>query len=597
MDPIMNSFSREQMEYIVELFNPCMDDYLYVFDLQKDCYKISKHATERFLLPGDNFDDAAKAHHTFVYSEDQSRLDDEFRRIMSGEIVFHNMHYRWLDRAGKPVWINCRGRVLNDADGKPHFLVGCINEIGQKQKADNVSGLLGESSLSAYVEQFEDGLPDGFFLRIGIDDFRDINGDFGMEYGDYILKSTADCIAENIKPSQRLYRILADEFMVVDFSGGDMEAATELYKNIRKSLDTFIEENGYKSVFTISAGAVDTAKTSGTYENIMKLSEYALNTAKDQGKNRCYIYMQEDYDVFLRKKQITRQLHHAVNHGFEGFETYYQPIVDTKTRRLVGAEALMRFSMPERCEDGETKKEAVCVGEDDHDAEEKVRWERISPVEFIPLLEETGLIIPAGKWMLHQAISTCSRWQKYIPNFRININLSYVQVMKSRVLTEILTALRLYGLEPSAVGIELTESGYLDTNTHFQKLWDGLKKNGVLVILDDFGTGYSNLHCLGDLRPNYIKIDRSFTLKALNNQYEHDLMTQIITMTHKLDLTICVEGIETEDEFAKISELDPDYIQGFLFGKPQPAEEFYENLIKPAIAACGIRGGSVRSVS
>lgn len=597
MDPIMNSFSREQMEYIVELFNPCMDDYLYVFDLQKDCYKISKHATERFLLPGDNFDDAAKAHHTFVYSEDQSRLDDEFRRIMGGEIVFHNMHYRWLDRAGKPVWINCRGRVLNDADGKPHFLVGCINEIGQKQKADNVSGLLGESSLSAYVEQFEDGLPDGFFLRIGIDDFRDINGDFGMEYGDYILKSTADCIAENIKPSQRLYRILADEFMVVDFSGGDMEAATELYKNIRKSLDTFIEENGYKSVFTISAGAVDTAKTSGTYENIMKLSEYALNTAKEQGKNRCYIYMQEDYDVFLRKKQITRQLHHAVNHGFEGFETYYQPIVDTKTRRLVGAEALMRFSMPERCEDGETKKEAVCVGEDGHDADEKVHWERISPVEFIPLLEETGLIIPAGKWMLHQAISTCSRWQKYIPNFRININLSYVQVMKSRVLTEILTALRLYGLEPSAVGIELTESGYLDTNTHFQKLWDGLKKNGVLVILDDFGTGYSNLHCLGDLRPNYIKIDRSFTLKALNNQYEHDLMTQIITMTHKLDLTICVEGIETEDEFAKISELDPDYIQGFLFGKPQPAEEFYENLIKPAIAACGTHEVSAQSVS
>ena len=593
----MNSFSREQMEYIVELFNPCMDDYLYVFDLQKDCYKISKHATERFLLPGDNFDDAAKAHHTFVYSEDQSRLDDEFRRIMSGEIVFHNMHYRWLDRAGKPVWINCRGRVLNDADGKPHFLVGCINEIGQKQKADNVSGLLGESSLSAYVEQFEDGLPDGFFLRIGIDDFRDINGDFGMEYGDYILKSTADCIAENIKPSQRLYRILADEFMVVDFSGGDMEAATELYKNIRKSLDTFIEENGYKSVFTISAGAVDTAKTSGTYENIMKLSEYALNTAKEQGKNRCYIYMQEDYDVFLRKKQITRQLHHAVNHGFEGFETYYQPIVDTKTRRLVGAEALMRFSMPERCEDGETKKEAVCVGEDGHDADEKVHWERISPVEFIPLLEETGLIIPAGKWMLHQAISTCSRWQKYIPNFRININLSYVQVMKSRVLTEILTALRLYGLEPSAVGIELTESGYLDTNTHFQKLWDGLKKNGVLVILDDFGTGYSNLHCLGDLRPNYIKIDRSFTLKALNNQYEHDLMTQIITMTHKLDLTICVEGIETEDEFAKISELDPDYIQGFLFGKPQSAEEFYENLIKPAIAACGTHEVSAQSVS
>lgn len=585
MDTMMNSFSREQMEYIVELFNPCMDDYLYVFDLQKDFYKISKHATDRFLLPGETFDNAAKEHHTFVYTEDQPRLDEEFNRIMNGEIVFHNMHYRWLDREGHPVWINCRGRVLNDADGRPHFLVGCINEIGQKQKADNVSGLLGESSLSAYVEQFGEGLPDGFFLRIGIDDFRDINGDFGMEYGDYILKSTADCISANIKPGQKLYRVLADEFMVVDFSGGDMEAATELYKAIRKSLDVFIEENGYKSVFTISAGAVDTAKTSGTYKNIMKLSEYALNTAKDLGKNRCYIFMKEDYDGFLRKKQITRQLHHAVNHGFEGFETYYQPIVDTKTRRLVGAEALMRFSMPEKIQAGESEKEVVCVKEDENGAKDTVRWERISPVEFIPLLEETGLIIPAGKWMLHQAISTCSRCQKYIPDFRININLSYVQVMKSRVLTEILTALRLYGLEPSAVGIELTESGYLDSNTHFKKLWDGLKKNGVLVILDDFGTGYSNLHCLGDLRPNYIKIDRSFTLKALNNQYEHDLMTQIITMTHKLGLTLCVEGIETESEFKKISELDPDYIQGFLFGRPQPAEEFYENLIGPAVAA------------
>lgn len=124
-----------------------------------------------------------------------------------------------------------------------------------------------------------------------------------MEYGDYILKSTADCIAENIKPSQRLYRILADEFMVVDFSGGDMEAATELYKNIRKSLDTFIEENGYKSVFTISAGAVDTAKTSGTYENIMKLSEYALNTAKDQERTAVIYICRKIMTFFCAKSR------------------------------------------------------------------------------------------------------------------------------------------------------------------------------------------------------------------------------------------------------------------------------------------------------
>ena len=475
--------------------------------------------------------------------------------------------------------------------------MGSINEIGAKQKADNVSGLLGEYSLKIFYESRSPKLPQGFLLRIGIDDFKNINESHGNEYGDYILRRTAQCIEENIGSEQSLFHIVADEFAVVDFSGGSVQQAEDLFHEIKKSIYAFIEQNQYKAVYTVSGGIVKNGDVDNSFENAMKLSEFALSEAKERGKNSCYVFEEEEYEDYLKSRTLLRQLHHAVNHGFEGFETYYQPIVDTKTRRLVGAEALMRFSMPERCEDGETKKEAVCVGEDGHDADEKVHWERISPVEFIPLLEETGLIIPAGKWMLHQAISTCSRWQKYIPNFRININLSYVQVMKSRVLTEILTALRLYGLEPSAVGIELTESGYLDTNTHFQKLWDGLKKNGVLVILDDFGTGYSNLHCLGDLRPNYIKIDRSFTLKALNNQYEHDLMTQIITMTHKLDLTICVEGIETEDEFAKISELDPDYIQGFLFGKPQPAEEFYENLIKPAIAACGTHEVSAQSVS
>ena len=220
------------------------------------------------------------------------------------------------------------------------------------------------------------------------------------------------------------------------------------------------------------------------------------------------------------------------------------------------------------------KKKAVCVGEDGHDADEKVHWERISPVEFIPLLEETGLIIPAGKWMLHQAISTCSRWQKYIPNFRININLSYVQVMKSRVLTEILTALRLYGLEPSAVGIELTESGYLDTNTHFQKLWDGLKKNGVLVILDDFGTGYSSLSYLKSIEIDEVKIDRCFVRQIQNSAYNYQLLRNVIELAHSVHIRVCCEGVEKEEELFSLMELHPDVIQGYLFAEPYEKEKF-----------------------
>ena len=162
----------------------------------------------------------------------------------------------------------------------------------------------------------------------------------------------------------------------------------------------------------------------------------------------------------------------------------------------------------------------------------------------------------------------------------MNVNLSYIQVMKSNALEEIISAVRLYGLQSASLGIELTESGYLESSPHFKKLWSGLKEHGVQVVLDDFGTGYSNLHCLGDLRPNYVKVDRSFTYKAFHNDYEQLLMKQIIEMSHSLGLAICIEGIETEEELAKAKSLGADYIQGYFFGKPCPAEEFEERFIK-----------------
>lgn len=552
------SLSREEFDEIIRLYDPCMDDYLYAYDLKLDEYQISPHARDRFRLPSDRFSDVARAHESFVDMHDMPALAKELQEIKDGKKKYHSMFYRWLDTNGEPVWINCRGKVIDDEEGNPHFLIGCINEIGERQKADNVSGLLGETSLSAYVRKYKDKFPDGFFMRVGIDDLGAINGNLGNKYGDFIIKKTADCLAENLNEKQQLFRIVGDEFMIVDFCGGTLQDALQLYSNCRKSIDYFVEQNQYKAVFTLSAGILKCEAVYGGYDAVLKLTEFTLNEAKENGRNSYYVFSQEEYERFKRRKKIERQLYDAVNHNFEGFEAYFQPIVDATTFQLAGAEALMRFSMP---------------------SEEKEGWiERVSPVEFIPLLEQTGLIIPAGKWMLQQSIGVCQKWQKWIPHFRMNINLSYVQVMKSNALEEILNIIRLYGIEAGNVGIELTESGYLDSR-HFQKLWNGLKEHGVQVILDDFGTGYSNLHCLGDLEPNYIKIDRSFTLKSLQNEYEHALMKQIIDMTHSLDLAICIEGIETGDELQDLRALGADYIQGYLFGKPCSESEFEEHFI------------------
>lgn len=558
LDSVLN-MSKKQIEDAIRILNPCMNDYLYVFDLKEDYYVISKHATERFMLPSDKFYNATKKHEDFVYPEDISMLCKEIKLIKEGKKKFHDMKYRWLDKHNNPVWINCRGSVLFDENTQPHYLVGCINEIGVKPEADNVSGLLGEYALDRYIKDTcTDNIPDGFIIRMSIDNFSTINADFGMSYGDFILKRTAECILESIKPTQKLFKAGSDEFIIVDFNGSSINEAVDIYKQCKKHINNFIENNRYNTIYTLSAGIINTRDITLEEENYVKLSEFALKTAKDNGRNNYYIYSKTDYDSYKRKLYISKALHNAVNEDFKGFQVFYQPVVDASTYMLTGAEALMRFSI---------KKEGVD------------ECEYISPVEFIPVLEETGLIIPAGRWILEQSAKQCSIWNEHVKDFRVNINVSYIQVMKSDVFSDIMSVIDKYSLQPSCIGIELTESGYLDSSTHFNHLWRKLKDNGVYVILDDFGTGYSNLHCLSDLKPNYIKIDRTFTLKALRNKYDYELMTYIIDMAHSLGLKLCIEGVETSDDLRQLREPGADYIQGYLFGKPYPAVEFEKRYV------------------
>lgn len=558
LDSVLN-MSKKQIEDAIRILNPCMNDYLYVFDLKEDYYVISKHATERFILPSDKFYNATKKHEDFVYPEDISMLGKEIEQIKAGKKKFHDMKYRWLDKHNNPVWINCRGSVLFDENTQPHYLVGCINEIGVKPEADNVSGLLGEYALDRYIKDTcTDNIPDGFIIRMSIDNFSTINADFGMSYGDFILKRTAECILESIKPTQKLFKAGSDEFIIVDFNGSSINEAVDIYKQCKKHINNFIENNRYNTIYTLSAGIINTRDITLEEENYVKLSEFALKTAKDNGRNNYYIYSKTDYDSYKRKLYISKALHNAVNEDFKGFQVFYQPVVDASTYMLTGAEALMRFSI---------KKEGVD------------ECEYISPVEFIPVLEETGLIIPAGRWILEQSAKQCSIWNEHVKGFRVNINVSYIQVMKSDVFSDIMSVIDKYSLQPSCIGIELTESGYLDSSTHFNHLWRKLKDNGVYVILDDFGTGYSNLHCLSDLKPNYIKIDRTFTLKALRNKYDYKLMTYIIDMAHSLGLKLCIEGVETSDDLRQLRQSGVDYIQGYLFGKPYPAVEFEKRYV------------------
>lgn len=543
-------------EDLIELFAPCMDDYLYIIDLQKNTFKISQAAVDRFMMSGNSFDDAVNSFQYFVYKEDRSMIAEDLQCIMEGKEKDHNLYYRWLDKNGMPVWINCRGKVIDDKDGKPHYLIGCVNEIGDTQRADNVSGLLGERELHSYISSHVKDSSSEYLIHIGIDGFNAINGTLGVNYGNYVLKSVADCINSCLSDNQKLYHIVADEYMIIDLESHTKDDVMLLQKKICKKIEEFIISEKYKVVFTISTGIIYTKMLLKYYDEYRKIAVFSLKQAKSMGGNGVYFFEKEDYELFLRKEKIKSALRNAVANGFEGFDVYYQPIMDCDSGHMIGAEALMRFSMYQ-----DKKKEPV------------------SPVEFIPLLEETGLIIPAGRYVLNKAVSMCHEMRQYIPEFKINVNISYIQMVKSDIWKDILSSIKQYDLPPECLCAELTESGYTDMTPYFYKLRKKFEEKNIQFVLDDFGTGFSNLHCIVNMKPNYVKLDNNFTAKAMSNARDFELLKKIVEMVHSVDIRICIEGIEKEEWYQKLKEIHVDYLQGYLFGKPCEKNQFLNKFI------------------
>ena len=557
MDTYIRKLLKEiAAEDLIELFAPCMDDYLYIIDLQKNTFKISQAAVDRFMMSGNSFDDAVNSFQYFVYKEDRSMIAEDLQCIIEGKEKDHNLYYRWLDKNGMPVWINCRGKVIDDKDGKPHYLIGCVNEIGDTQRADNVSGLLGERELHSYISSHIKDSSSEYLIHIGIDGFNAINGTLGVNYGNYVLKSVADCINSCLSDNQKLYHIVADEYMIIDLESHTKDDVMLLQKKICEKIEEFIISEKYKVVFTISTGIIYAKMLLKYYDEYRKIAVFSLKQAKSMGGNGVYFFEKEDYELFLRKEKIKSELRNAVANGFEGFDVYYQPIMDCDSGHMIGAEALMRFSMYQ-----DKKKEPV------------------SPVEFIPLLEETGLIIPAGRYVLDKAVSMCHEMRQYIPEFKINVNISYIQMVKSDIWKDILSSIKQYDLPPECLCAELTESGYTDMTPYFYKLRKKFEEKNIQFVLDDFGTGYSNLHCIVNMKPNYVKLDNNFTAKAMSNARDFELLKKIVEMVHSVNIRICIEGIEKEEWYQKLKEIHVDYLQGYLFGKPCEKNQFLNKFI------------------
>lgn len=529
---------------LIDLIAPCMDDYLYIIDLKNDTLRTSQSAAERFMLPDKFVDNAIEHLRRLVYEKDRKLFENHKRKIHDGNEKRYNLLCRLMNRKNLPVWINCRGEVINDEAGKPRYIIGCMNETGTTQRADNISGLLGEKEMAAYLYSQPKEKLSGYFIQIGIDDFGTINNVHGLVYGNYILKRVAECISECLSSGQRIYHLVADQYMLVDMLSKSQDDVVQLFNRIGEKIDEFIVDENYKSIFSVSAGVTDISTLAEGAEECRKKSDFSLKSAKKRGRESIYFFEDEDYKASLRKNTILSALRSATVNDFEGFEVFYQPIIDNGDR-IIGAEALLRFFM--HSEEGD---------------------EMISPVEFIPLLEESRLIIPVGEFVLNEAAKMCREMQQYIADFRVNINVSYIQIMRVKMANKILTAIKANHLRPESICIEMTESGFMDMTPYFCRFRKRLEDNKIQFIIDDFGTGYSNLRYISEMNPDYVKIDKDFTARAMSNEKDYELFRKIIEMVHSVNVKICIEGIEKEEWAYAMKEIHVDYMQGYLYGRP-----------------------------
>lgn len=550
----LQNMSLDEIRAVVEILQKASDSYIYIMDLDTDTYMVTSRMLERFPFSDLVITEATPKLQQVIYPSDYNKVKEDIRRCASGEQEIHTMEYRWLDRDGRIVWISCRGTVIQGAGGH-RLLVGRVTELGKEAKADNVTGLRREVRFRYDAEELLRDRPETikYMMRIGIDNFKEINEKEGVEAGDDVLRELADCIIATVDPKVDVYRLMADEFIIVDSDSAGAVDVQAVYDEIKSKVADTVRKKEYSCFYTISAGVMCAGFEGESAENILKLTEFALNEAKRSGKNQMALFNREVYDVYLRRLNIRKLMRRDINNHFKGFQVFFQPIVSTKDYKLIGAEALLRWS----CE----------------------QYGNVSPAVFIPILEESGLIIPVGKYVLWQAAQTCKKWREIIPHFHVNVNLSYVQMHKSDLINDVEQCIKEVDIPPESLVLELTESGYIETDSRIKSLFKDLKEKNIDLALDDFGTGYSNMRYLKEIEATTVKIDRSFVVQALQNDHDYNIISHIIDMVHSLGFSVCMEGIEEEEELNKMMKTKPDMIQGYFFGKPSPAEQFEEQFL------------------
>lgn len=459
--------------------------------------------------------------------------------------------------------------TIYNEDGTPHRRVALFSDITKKKEFEeliwreaNFDLLTGLPNRRMFHSRLEDeikkakraGLP-LTLMFVDLDRFKEVNDTLGHDMGDVLLKEAAQRILGCVRETDTVARMGGDEFTVILSGQSEQNNIARVYNGILQRLAQPFFLGNEAAYVSASVGITIFPEDAITADELLKNADQAMYAAKNKGRNRYCYFTPAMQAAAQSRMRLANDLRTAVAEG--QFCLVYQPIVELATGNINKAEALVRWNHPVHG--------------------------LVNPVEFIPVAEDTGLIVELGDWVFREAVMQVKRLRElYNPDFQISINKSAIQCHADRnIHLDWSSFLQELNLPGNSVTIELTESILLDSSASIKEKLAAFRNSGMQISLDDFGTGYSSLSYLKTFDIDYLKIDRSFISNLRRSSQDYALCEAIIVMAHKLGMQVVAEGVESVDQCDLLAEAHCDYAQGYLFSRPVAARELESMLDLP----------------
>lgn len=506
--------------------------------------------------------ETATAGRELIHPDDLQKQMEDMKSYQRGEKDIYEAEYRLRCKDGTWKWaLSCGMIISRDKEGNPIRMIGTHTDISErKNDADNLFRLAHFDQVTnlpnrvMFVDRFKQMIKAASrnhqnitLLFLDLDHFKEVNDTLGHAMGDVLLKEAAQRLTNCVRADDTVARMGGDEFTVILNNLANQTNIESIAQNILKSLTEPYNLGGNLIYITASIG-ISVYPTDGEkVEELLKSADQAMYAAKDQGRN-CYHYFTSPMqEAALQRMQLTNDLRAALSE--QQFILHYQPIINLATGKIDKAEALIRWQHPVRG--------------------------LVSPMEFIPIAEHTGLIIEIGNWVFKEAVSQLIQWRAINPDFQISINRSPVQFRTNlEQQNNWIAHLQAHNLPGDSLCIEITEGLLLDARDAVINQLNGFRDAGIQVAIDDFGTGFSSLAYLRKFDIDYVKIDKSFIVNIHAGSSDMALCEAIIVMAHKLGKKVIAEGIETQEQRDLLLAAGCDFGQGYLFSKPVSAIEF-----------------------